>query len=137
MQYSTVESLVSDVFGHGEVAAIGLADLARRLGVHPVTLRRACRSGRLAAVNIGGRWRVGRDALAAYLADGLRNRPHKTPPTYYPPPDLSDIPAVDFDDEPPPLEDVDTEFLPAPDDGYPPPPNLCGPLGSRRGWPVF
>ena len=59
------EILIERIFGLRE--AVGLTELARKLGFHRESLRRAARDGRLPAVKAGGRWMVTRDGLAAYL----------------------------------------------------------------------
>jgi len=62
---SPARELISEIFGHR--AAVGLAELARRLGFHRESLRRAAASGRLPAVKVGGRWRVTREGLRKYM----------------------------------------------------------------------
>ena len=62
------ERLIERIFGDRE--AVGLGELARRLGFHPESLRRAVRHGRLEAVKLCGRWRVPPDSLTAFLQAG-------------------------------------------------------------------
>ncbi len=57
--------LLNRIFGERE--AVGLVELAFKLGVNPETLRRAVRRGILPAVRVSGCWRVTRDGLEHYL----------------------------------------------------------------------
>ena len=50
------------------VDLISVPDAARRLGLHPDTLYRLCRTGQfLPAIQIGARWRVSVPKLERYL----------------------------------------------------------------------
>jgi excisionase family DNA binding protein len=50
------------------VDLISIPDAARRLGLHPDTLYRLCRTGQFPpAIQIGGRWRVSVPRLERYL----------------------------------------------------------------------
>jgi excisionase family DNA binding protein len=47
---------------------ISVPEAARRIGVHPDTLYRLCRTGQFSpAIQIGGRWRVSVPRLDRYL----------------------------------------------------------------------
>ncbi|MBA7491345.1 hypothetical protein ES702_01890 [subsurface metagenome] len=44
-----------------------LEELAKKLGLHIVTLRRYCRTGRIKAQKIGRNWQVSGDNLKAFI----------------------------------------------------------------------
>ena len=44
-------------------------DVAKRLQVHPEVVRRYLRSGELRGIQIGGRWRIAEEDLAAFIED--------------------------------------------------------------------
>lgn len=44
-----------------------LEELARKLGLHIVTLRRYCRTGKMKAQKIGRNWQVSGDNLKAFI----------------------------------------------------------------------
>ena len=77
--------LIETVFG--ERPAVGLAELATRLGCHRESLRRAASRGRLPAVKVGGRWRVTREGLRAYCTEAHARLPQRIPPAAPPPPE--------------------------------------------------
>lgn len=54
--------------------SMGVADVAARLDVHPVTVRRWITSGRLAAVFVGGEWRIPPGALEEMVATSTVRR---------------------------------------------------------------
>ncbi len=60
-----MHELINRIFGERE--AVGLVELAFKLGVNAETLRRAARRGILPAVKVSGCWRVTRDGLERYL----------------------------------------------------------------------
>ena len=97
-----VDDLVAGIFG--EAQALDVGTLARRLAMTSETLRRHVRRGRLAAVCVGGRWRVSKRAVEGFLAvSACPHRPgtHWTPATAY-----HHGPAVlDCEDTPPPQTD--------------------------------
>jgi hypothetical protein len=66
------KKLIEAIFGERE--AVGVPELARRVGFHPESLRRAAREGRLGAVKAGGHWLVVRGGLAAYLQRSRERR---------------------------------------------------------------
>jgi len=53
---------------------LGVDQVATYLGVHPMTVYRWCRDGRLPALKIGKSWRVPRTALEDFLRHGMRPR---------------------------------------------------------------
>lgn len=53
---------------------LGVDEVARYLDVHPLTVYRWCREGRLPAAKIGKGWRIRRAALEDLLQRGARNR---------------------------------------------------------------
>ena len=67
------ENLIERIFGRRET--VRLAELARTLGFHRESLRRAANQGRLPAVKAGGRWLVTRDGLRTYLRADPAPRP--------------------------------------------------------------
>jgi len=82
------ENLIERIFGQRE--AVGLTELARRLGYHPESLRRAAREGRLPAVRAAGRWLAPRDAVKTFL----RANPTRCPRSAWPRGYLADRRAV-------------------------------------------
>jgi len=56
-----------------------VTDVAARLGVHPRTVYRALRAGRLQGDRVGSRWRVKPDALADWLAKASAARREPAP----------------------------------------------------------
>ena len=54
--------------------AIGIPELAQKLGVCRKTIVRAIQKGELQAVQVRGQWRIGRDALAEFLDTKGRTR---------------------------------------------------------------
>lgn len=57
--------------------SLSTSDIAGRLAMSRRTVERLCRSGRLSAIRIGGRWRVSPDELAAFVS---RLRSEARPP---------------------------------------------------------
>jgi excisionase family DNA binding protein len=53
---------------------LGVDAVAAYLAVHPMTVYRWCRDGRLPALKVGKSWRVARPALEAFVRRGLRPR---------------------------------------------------------------
>jgi len=52
---------------------LNVAEVAEILDLHPLTIYRWCRSGRLESVKIGKEWRIRRTALEDLLGDSLRH----------------------------------------------------------------
>ena len=50
---------------------VALSTVVQRIGVHPETVRRAIRDGRLKAVKAGKGWRIPRAELARVAREGL------------------------------------------------------------------
>jgi excisionase family DNA binding protein len=53
---------------------LGVDAVAAYLAVHPMTVYRWCRAGRLPALKVGKSWRVTRPALEAFVRSGMRPR---------------------------------------------------------------
>lgn len=51
---------------------LGVDEVAAYLAVHPITIYRWCREGRLPCLKVGKAWRVPRPALEEFLRQGLR-----------------------------------------------------------------
>lgn len=58
-------------FFNGELEIIDIATLAKQLHVHKVTLLRKIREKKICAQRIGRSYWVSKDALKAFLDDGL------------------------------------------------------------------
>ncbi len=75
-----IHNLVSTIYGDRE--AVGVVELARKLGVCAATLRRAIKRGDLQAAHVGTALRVSRDDLERHLREKpFRHR--SRPPIYH------------------------------------------------------
>ena len=54
--------------------AYSIAHAAAKLGVHPTTVRRQIRSGRLPAELVGGQWTIDDGTIAQTLSNGARSK---------------------------------------------------------------